>query len=152
MIDDSRIGIYRYLEGLLVESVTENVYLMEEPQELTQSDTEEGFVVVQVGEFNDASEFDCEAYGWARAYIKVYVPPITRGRLNVAKYEAFEASINSVIKDATESDDVNYWIQSDNTLSLDLTTETNANNTYYIFVKSFVVVVDDDISINTSNQ
>ena len=49
MLNDSRISIYRYVENILT-SVTENVYLMNEPQELTQSDTEDGFIVIRVGD------------------------------------------------------------------------------------------------------
>lgn len=143
MLNDSRISIYRYLESLLVANVTENVYLMDEPQELTQSDTEEGFIVVQIGDFYDSSEFDCDAYGWARAFVKVYVPPITRGRLNVAKYEEFETNVNDVIKTASQDKTGDYWIQSDSVLSMDTTVETNANNAYNVFVKSFIVFVDN---------
>ena len=143
MYDDSRIGIYRYVESLLTTNVTENVYLMNEPQELTQSDTEDGFIVIRVGDFNDASEFDGEAYGWARVFVEAYIPPITRGRLNISKYEQFEDGINLVIKNAAETHSNGlYWIKSDSVLSMDGNDESNANNAYYMFVKSFIVMVE----------
>jgi len=142
MVNESRIGIYKYVEEIL-ESVTENVYLMNEPQELLQSDAEDGFIVIVVGDFVDASEFQDEAYGMARVYVQCYVPPITRGRLDVEKYEKFENDINAAIKTASESDNTGtYWIQPDSFISADLGEEENANNAYYMFVKSFVVIVD----------
>jgi hypothetical protein len=149
MVNDSRMGIYEYVESLLVihdnKGVTDNVYLMNEPQELTQSDTEDGFIVIRVGDLNDASEFQGEAYGWARVFVQCYVPPITRGRLDKSKYKAFEDSINEVIKDASTNDNQGtYWIQGDSVLSMDSNDDNNANNAYYMFVKSFIVMIDEE--------
>ena len=146
MLNDSRISIYRYVENILT-SVTENVYLMNEPQELTQSDTEDGFIVVRVGDLLDASEFEGSAYGYARVFVECYVPPISRGRLDVEKYTQFEEDINAAIKLATESDnDGTYWIQPDSFISADMGEDSNANNAYYMFVKSFVVMIDEEQS------
>ena len=136
------MGIYEYVENILT-SITENVYLMEEPQELTEDDATNGFIVVTVGDLLDASEFKYSAFGYARVYIRCYVPPISRGRLDVAKYKQFEDDINAAIDLATESDNNGtYWIDEDSIISSDGKDEGNANNTYYMFIKSFVVVVD----------
>ncbi len=143
MIDDSRIGVYKYVESILA-NVTENVYLMSEPQDLTQSDVEDGFVVVRVGDFLDASEFSLEAYGMARVYIDAYVPPMSRGRLNVALYTEFEDAINEAVQTATEdTSNQTYWIQEDSMLSMDLNADSNANNAFYMFIKSFIVVIGE---------
>ena len=142
MTNDSRIGIYEYVENILT-SVTENVYLMNEPQELTDDDTENGFIVIRVGDFIDASEFRGSTYAAARVFVECYVPPITRGRLDVAKYTQFEQDINAAISLATESDNEGtYWIDEDSFISADLGDDSNANNAYYMFVKSFIVMVD----------
>lgn len=136
------MGIYEYIENILT-SITENVYLMEEPQELTEDDTTNGFIVVTVGDLLDASEFKYSAFGYARVYIRCYVPPISRGRLDVVKYEQFEDDINAAIDRATELDNNGtYWIDEDSIISSDGKDEGNANNTYYMFIKSFIVVVD----------
>ena len=146
MLNDSRISIYRYVENILT-SVSENVYLMNEPQELTKSDTEDGFIVVRVGDLLDASEFEGSAYGYARVFVECYVPPISRGRLDVEKYTQFEEDINAAIKLATESDNRGtYWIQPDSFISADMGEDSNANNAYYMFVKSFVVMIDEEQS------
>lgn len=142
MVNESRMGIYEYIENILT-SITENVYLMEEPQELTEDDTTNGFIVVTVGDLLDASEFKYSAFGYARVYIRCYVPPISRGRLDVVKYEQFEDDINAAIDRATELDNNGtYWIDEDSIISSDGKDEGNANNTYYMFIKSFIVVVD----------
>lgn len=142
MVNESRMGIYEYIENILT-SITENVYLMEEPQELTEDDTTNGFIVVTVGDLLDASEFKYSAFGYARVYIRCYVPPISRGRLDVAKYKQFEDDINAAIDLATESDNNGtYWIDEDSIISSDGKDEGNADNTYYMFIKSFIVVID----------
>ena len=104
MVNESRIGIYEYIEGILTESVTENVYLMNEPQELTQSDVEEGFIVIRVGDLIDESEFSDETFATARVFVECYVPPITRGRLNKELYKKFEDDINAAISHASKTD------------------------------------------------
>ena len=144
MLDISRIGVYDYVYNLLYDVVTTNVYSMNEPQELTQSDVNDGFVVIRVGELNDASEFTANAYGWARVYIDAYVPPISRGRLDFEKYKAFEDAINQVIEQATQDASGTYYIQDGSVLSMDNNAESNANNAYFMFVKSFVVMIDKE--------
>lgn len=144
MLDDSRIGIYEYVESILT-SVTENVYLMDEPQELTQSDTEEGFIVISVGEFYDAGEFKGSAYAAARVFVRCFVPPITRGRLNKTLYKQFEDDVNAAVSLASTSDNTGkYWIDEESVISADFGEDSNANNAYYMFVKSFVVLIDDE--------
>lgn len=142
MLDKSRIKIYDYLYNLLYDVVTKNVYSMNPPQELTKSDAEDGFIVINVGDIHDASEFSCEAYGFARCYLTAYVPPITRGRLDYTKYETFENSINDVIENATSDSDGTYYIEDGSVLSMDNDETTNANNQFFIFVRSFVVNIN----------
>lgn len=143
MMNESRMAIYNYVYGLLYNTVTRNVYSMNEPQELTESDTKDGFIVVRVGDINDESEFHCEAYGWVRVFIEAYIPPISRGRLDKAKYKTFEDGINDVINAEIENGtSENYSIQSDGVLSMDGNTDTNANNAYYLYVKSFIVTIN----------
>lgn len=143
MIDESRIGIYDYLYNLLYGVVSNNVYQMREPQELTQSDTTDGFIVIRVGELNDAGEFTGETYAWVRCYIEVFVPPMSRGRLNHAKYSAFESAINGVIHSEAQRSDGTYSIQERNVLSVDNMESSNANNSYHTFIKSFLVIIDN---------
>lgn len=142
MLNESRIDIYNYLYTLFFGTVTENVYSMNEPQELLGDDTKNGFIVLHVDDIYDDSEFSGQAYGWARCYVEAFVPPIQRGRLDIDKYQEFEDGINAVIKLATEDNSGTYYIQEGSVLSSDANETTNANNIYFSFIKSFIVVID----------
>lgn len=143
MLRNSRIDIYDYLYTLFYDKVTRNVYSMNEPQELTTSDTKDGFIVIRVGDLNDESEFSGRAYGWARCYVEAFVPPISRGRLDFDKYKTFEDSINSAIRTATEDASGTYYIQEGSVLSMDADETSNANNAYFTFIKSFIINIDE---------
>ncbi len=146
MLKESRIAVYDYLYNLFYNVVTKNVYPMYEPQELTKSDTENGFLVIHVGDITDASEFTCQAYGWVRCYVEAFVPPMSRGRLDKAKYGAFEDSINNVISDEIENgDDDTYSIEQGSLISADADETSNANNAYFTFIRSFVVNIDNPV-------
>lgn len=115
---------------------------MGEPSETTQDEADNGFVVTQVGDINDESEFDGDAYAWARCYIYAYVPKISRGRLNKKMYRKYEDAILDVIKNAEKHQDSKYYIMPETTISMDENHNTQKGNQYSIFAKSFVVVID----------
>lgn len=142
MVNASRTDIYNYLYGLLYGTVTENIYSMKEPQELTDSDTKDGFIVINVGYLIDESEFYCEAYGSVRCYVEAFVPPKSRGRLDVEKFEQYENAINSVIDIASRTREGDYYIEKDSVISLDSTESSTSDNAYFTFIKSFVVIID----------
>lgn len=143
MLNESRADIYDYLYNLFYGEVTENVYLMEEPQELESTDRNDGFIVIYVGDIRDESEFSRQAYGWVRCYITAYVPPISRGRVDVEKYREFEEAINRVINDeAGSGNNETYSIQEDSIISTDDSDTSNANNQFFVFIKSFIVNID----------
>ena len=143
MLNESRIDIYDYLYNIFYDVVTKNVYSMREPQELTKSDTTDGFIVIRVGSLIDASEFSKQAYGEVRCYVEAFVPPISRGRLDYEKYKVFEDAINTAIDLAIEAGGTgDYFIQEESLLSSDAEETSTANNTYFTFIKSFIVVID----------
>jgi hypothetical protein len=143
MFNDSRIDIYDYLYDLVVDNeVTENVYLVNEPQDLTTSDKKDGFVVIKAGGVNDQSQFERETYGWTRVYVTAYVPSTSRGRLDYEKYKAMENKLKTAIDTAEAQGVVNgYAIVKNSTLSMDGATMSTANNLFYTFVKSFRVLI-----------
>lgn len=143
MLNESRIDIYDYLYNLFYNVVTKNVYSMREPQELTNSDTTDGFIVITIGNINDESEFTHETYGWARCYVEAFIPPISRGRLDYDKYKEFEDAINDVIHLAAQESDGIYQIQEESILSMDRKENTNAGNAYFTFIKSFIVNINE---------
>ena len=86
---------------------------MNEPQELSASDAKDGFIVINIGNLNDAGEFDGELYARARVYVRAYVPLKARGKMNEARYSHFENSISDVIRQASEDSSGEYWIQTE---------------------------------------
>jgi hypothetical protein len=142
MLNESRIDIYDYLYNIFYDVVTKNVYSMEVPQELTQSDTQDGFIVIHVGDLNDESEFAHQTYGWARCFVEAFIPPISRGRLDYDKYREFEDAITEVIHLASDEVIDGYSVQEGSVLSMDGAETTNANNTYFTFIKSFIVNIN----------
>lgn len=142
MLNESRIDIYDYLYNLLFGVVSENVYDMRVPQELTESDEKDGFLVIHVGDLVDESEFFGEAFGRVRCYIEAYVPQISRGRVNHDIYAVMESKINNVINEQSEVNDGVYYIDRGSVLTSDDDEISNADNAYFTFIKSFIVVID----------
>lgn len=144
MVNKSRSDIYDYLYNMFFGTVTDNVYSMNEPQELEDTDRADGFIVLRVGDIHDESEFDGHAYGWVRCYVEAFVPPITRGRVDIEKYREFEEAIDAAIQLAIESttQEDEYYIQEDSVLSSDADETSNANNSFFVFIKSFIVTID----------
>lgn len=142
MLNESRIDIYDYLYNLLFGVVSENVYDMRVPQELTESDTTDGFIVIHVGDIIDESEFDGEAYGSVRCYIEAFVPQISRGRVDHDIYTVMENGINNIITEQSKNANGTYYIEKDWIVSSDLDDSSNAGNAYFTFIKSFIVVID----------
>ena len=142
MVNESRIELYEYVYDLLYNVVTKNVYKMNEPKELNDKDTSEGFLVIRIGDIYDESEFDQEAFAQVRVFVEAYVPPVSRGRLDKERYTYFENSISSVVKNEIQhGTNEHYSIQSDGVLSMEGNVDTNANNAYFIYVKSFIVTI-----------
>lgn len=143
MYNESRMDIYDYLYNLVYDVVTKNVYRMGEPTETTSDDTENGFVVIGVGNLVDDSEFYLNVSGQVRCTYTAFVPKKSRGRLDSTKYRAFETSINNVVNDAiTNANGGDYSILADGILSMDNNETTQKGNQYHVYVKSFIVQVD----------
>lgn len=144
MLNESRSDIYDYLYNLFYGVVTENVYEMRVPQELTDSDTENGFLVIHVGNLIDESEFTGQAFGEVRCFVEAYIPQISRGRVNHDIYALMENSILEVIKQASAVRDGTYHVEEDTLLSTDGDDTSNAGNSYFTFIKSFIVNIESN--------
>lgn len=145
MITDLRTDIYDFVYSMFYNVVTQNVYSMNPPQELTEDDFKNGFLVISVGDLYDESEFSGKAYAWARVFVEAYIPPKSRGRLNKNKYIAFDKSLTSVITNYDEQhESVGFSIDLESVLSTDGYYSTN-EDLYQVLVKSFIVYVNDDI-------
>lgn len=145
MYNNSRIDIYDYLYDVFWGSVTKNVYMMEEPQELMNQDIEEGFVVIRIGDIYDESEFTKHAYGRVRCYVSAYIPCTSRGRVNRKLYKQYEKNISDAIsEEANRSGDSIYGVEESDVLTISDDVTTSADNYFFIFVKSFIVNIDRD--------
>lgn len=141
MFNESRIDLYDYISGIF-NSVSENIYKMKIPQELTESDTTDGFIVVYLGDIYDDSEFLKQAYGDVRVVVSAYIPLKSRGRLNKELYKAFESGINEALdNEISNGNSEHYTIQDDGILSMDDIEDNNANNSYSVYTKTFIVTV-----------
>ena len=144
MLNESRSDIYDYLYNLFYDVVTKNVYEMRVPQELTESDTKDGFIVIHVGNLVDESEFTGQAYGEVRCFIEAFIPQISRGRVNHDIYALMENGINTVVKEASQSRDGTYHVEEGSILSSDGDDTSNAGNSYFVFIKSFIVNIESN--------
>jgi hypothetical protein len=116
---------------------------MDEPQELTESDVVDGFIVIRVGDIYDEGEFSLETYGTVTCFVSAYIPPMSRGRLDMAKYQSFENGILNVIKNAAQNATDEYYVQETNIISSDIETVGNGDNTFFTFIKSFIVEIEE---------
>lgn len=142
MTKESRIEIYDYLADVF-KDVTPNLYSMKMPTENTEDDKKNGFVVTSVGTIIDNSEFSLQAFGRVRCYVTAYVPFKTRGRLDKAKYAEFETAIWDAIHAAEKNTDSTYYIEPDSYLSMEDIEDSQSENQYAVFIKSFVVNIDE---------
>ena len=143
----SRIPIYDFLAEVFA-GVTENIYSMTLPTETTKEDIANGFIVTNVGNINNESEFEGKAYGWVRCTVTAYISKKTRGRLNKTLYKSYEEGITAAIKaHAGRVNDGDYYIMEDSVLSMDDNENTVKGNQYHAFIKSFVVVIDQQSNI-----
>lgn len=145
MINESRLDIYDYIKSLLV-GVTKNIYSMFVPEELTNDDLTNGFIVIRLGEINDRSEFRGQAFASVRAFVQAYIPSKSRGRLDKTKYKAFETGISQAIEteiDNSANENEYFSIVSDGILSMDDKDDSTQDNPFFIYIKSFIVQIDN---------
>lgn len=153
MVNESRNDLNDYLYGLFYNSVSKNVYPKDVPTELTPSDTHDGFIVLRASSINDIGEFRKETSATVRCYVEVYVPVISRGRYNRVLYKQYEDAVNSVI-DAEIANPSNgtYTILDEGLLSYDDDEHSDGDNRYMLFIKSFLVLIDEEATKNNNNN
>ena len=153
MLNESRNDLNDYLYGLVHGKVTNNVYPKDVPTELTPSDTKDGFIVLRAGGISDMGEFRDKTSGTVRCYIEAYVPVISRGRYNRTMYKQYEDAINSVIDNeiASPSSDI-YTILDEGLLAYDDDEHSDGDNRYMLFIKSFLVLIDEKETQNNNNN
>ena len=153
MVNESRNDLNDYLYGLFYGTVSKNVYPKGVPTELTPPDVKEGFIVLRAGGISDMGEFRKETSATVRCYVEAYVPVISRGRYNRGLYKRFEDSINSVVdEEIANPSNRTYTILDEGLLSYDDDEHNDADNRYMLFIKSFLVMIDQTENNNNNNN
>ena len=138
----SRIDIYDYIKGLFAgqaNTIFKNVYYGEIPQTITDSDKNNGFIVIRLGALNDNSDFYLSTYCTIRGYIECYIP-LYQGKMNTTKYKLVQNALDLIIKGEGEKVNAQYNINTDSVL----TTEgyfNNNNNTSFAYIASFQITI-----------
>lgn len=144
MLDDSTLAIYDYLYGIFENAVNGNLYQMYEPKELLKTDTTDGFAVIRTGQINNESEFGKSAYGWVRCYVDVYVPPMSRGRLDNDLATQLEKNVIQAIDNETANPTSDTYSIRDGSMLSTESDRSDSDNEYFVFVKSFIVDINKE--------
>lgn len=142
MVSKNRADIYEYLYGVFSNAMTNNVYFVNAPQDLTDKDANDGFVVLRVGEIRDESEFSRSAFARARCYAYAYTRANKRGKLDFPTYKSLETSVEQTIQNAANKGGA-ISILNDTVISMDTAEFSNADNPFFVFAKSFVVSISE---------
>lgn len=136
----SRKDIYSHIATLLV-GVSNNIYRISVPPTLSADAAKNGFIVLQMGEVIDNSEFTYgDTYSRARFYVQCYVPSTSSGLMNTSKYDKIQQSVDSIIDAEIAKTNQPYSIQQDGVLSMD-DFFTNNDKSFYVYTKSFLVTI-----------
>lgn len=140
MIDARRMPIYRYVHSLFEGKVTDYVYPMGIPTNLTDEAVSGGFMVINIGDIQDRSEMMLSCYAQTRVMISMYVTPKSRGRLDATLYEDYEKKISDILIEESRKRGGNYIIDMDSLLSTDAV-YNNAGNVFFEYMVSFVIKI-----------
>lgn len=140
MIDARRSPLYDYVYSLFHGRVTDYIYPIEMPSNLTEEDAN-GFMVIRMADVRDRSEFKLKAYAEVRVTIEMYTKAKDRGRLDKPQYEKYEDLITQVLNEEDAKSNPNYEIDMDSILSTDDIYNDDKNNIFYIYFVSFVIKI-----------
>lgn len=140
MIDARRMPIYRYVQSLFEGKVTDYVYPMGIPTNLTDEIANGGFMVINVGDIQDRSEMMLSCYAQTRVMISMYITPKSRGRLDPSLYEDYEKKISETLIEESHKRGGKYIVDMDSLLSTDAD-YNNAGNVFFEYMISFVVKI-----------
>lgn len=141
MIDARRAPIYKYITALFEGKVTDYVYLMSVPTNLTDEVAAGGFMVINVGDIQDRSEMMLSNYAQTRVIVQMYVSPKNRGRIDYEQYEEYEKMISDILIEESKKRGDKYIIDMDSLLSTDAVYNNDGNNVFFQYIISFIVKI-----------
>ena len=143
-MDISRKNIYTYLANLF-KTVTTNLYRISIPVTLGDDAVANGFIVMNLGNLSDNSEFGLNTYAQIRATIQCYVPSVNitkaNGVMNTSAFDNIQSQIDTIIEAECEKTNQKYTISREGVLSMD-DFYTNNTNSFYVYITSFLITID----------
>lgn len=140
-IDARRTPIYKYIHSLFNGKVTDYIYPMGIPTNLTEEAQAGGFMVINVGDIQDRSEMTLSNYAQTRVTVQMYVTPKGRGRIDTELYEEYETKIFDILAVEAEKRGEKYIIDLDSILSTDDVYNKDGNNVFFLYIASFVIKI-----------
>lgn len=140
-IDARRTPIYKYVYSLFNGKVTDYIYPMGIPTNLTEEAQAGGFMVINVGDIQDRSEMTLSNYAQTRVTVQMYVTPKGRGRIDTELYEEYETKIFDILAAESEKRGEKYIIDLDSILSTDDVYNKDGNNVFFLYIASFVLKI-----------
>lgn len=140
MIDAKRGPLYDYVYSLFYGTVTDYIYPIEMPSNLTEEDAN-GFMVIRMADVRDRGEFKLKAFADVRVTVEMYTKAKDRGRLDKTQYDKYEKLITKVLEAEDGKNHPNYQIDMDSILSTDDIYNDDKNNIFYIYFVSFIVKI-----------
>lgn len=139
-----RAELYSYVANLFT-GFTKNIYRISIPETLGADAVTNGFMVLNMGEVRDYSEFGENAYAQARIYVQYYVPNAStstaNGIMNTAKYDDAQKRIDAILEAEYNKINQPYTISRDDILSTD-DFYTNKTNSFSVYIKSFIITTN----------
>lgn len=140
----SRKDIYSYVASLFT-SITKNIYRISVPETLGSDAISNGFIVLNMGEVEDFSQFSENTFVQTRIYVECYVPSTNtvtaNGVMNTTKYDDLQKAIDTIIEAESKKTNQKYSISEDYILSTD-DFFTNKTNSFFVYIKSFIVITN----------
>lgn len=137
----SRKEIYSYI-ATLFSGITKNIYRVTIPETLGTDAITNGFIVLTMDGIRDYSEFNSGTYSQVRVNVEYYVPSIStssaNGIMNTTKFDAAQNAVDTIIEAEYEKTNQAYTISKDDILSTD-DFFTNKTNSFFVYIKSFIV-------------
>lgn len=141
-MNTDRVGIYTQIVALFANTDIKYFYPIEKPISLTANAKKQGFMVIRAGNIDDNSEFSENAYAEMRIQLEMYIPTKSNGIVDGSLFSKYQSLIDTTIKEAVNNEDSGLNIIPDDMLNADDFDNSNADNPFSIYIKSFLILIN----------